>query len=69
VIGISTNLVVYDAEMPAGDAGNLSDGERTAFADYMIGVWTRFRDENRVVAAQHSKRRSPINRPKHPSTS
>jgi hypothetical protein len=54
VIGLSTSLTVYDADSALGDASELAAGEREALADYMIGLWTRFRDENRVAPSSTS---------------
>ena len=48
VIGPSESLCVYDAGMGTGHASDLPDGEAAALAYYMIALWTRFRDENRV---------------------
>jgi hypothetical protein len=44
VIGLNTNLKVFDAEIPVGNAGHLADSERVALADYMIGLWSQFRE-------------------------
>jgi hypothetical protein len=44
VIGLSTDLKVFDADIGVGNAGQLADSERTALADYMIALWTRFRE-------------------------
>jgi hypothetical protein len=43
VIGSSETLTVFDGDDPVGDALHLPDAERKALADYMIGLWMRFR--------------------------
>jgi hypothetical protein len=48
VIGLSASLTVYDADNAVGDASHLSAIERAALADYMIALWSRFRDGNHV---------------------
>jgi hypothetical protein len=49
VIGLSeSSLCVYDGGIGTGHAGDLPDGEAVALADYMIALWTRFRDETRA---------------------
>lgn len=45
VIGITATLCVFEADIPVGYAGDLSDRSRKALANYMIALWTRFRDE------------------------
>jgi len=37
---------VFDAGVAAGYAGGLPDGEAAALAEYMIFLWTRFRNES-----------------------
>jgi hypothetical protein len=48
-IGLSTSLCVFDGGIAAGHASDLSNSERAALADYMMTLWTRFRDENHFV--------------------
>jgi hypothetical protein len=50
VIGISETLTVFDGEDAVGDALDMSDSERVALADYMIVLWTRFREERTQTA-------------------
>jgi hypothetical protein len=45
VIGLSTTLCAFDRESPVGNASDLSQRGRAALADYMIGLWSRFRDD------------------------
>jgi hypothetical protein len=47
-IGLSNSLIVFDAGHPVGSASHLSNRGRAALANYMIDLWTRFRDENHV---------------------
>jgi hypothetical protein len=46
VIGLSTTLEVFDAGDAVGNSTHLSDAERVAFANYMIDLWSKFRDES-----------------------
>jgi hypothetical protein len=47
-IGLSTSLCVFDKEHAVGHASDLPDREQAALGNYMIDLWTRFRDENHV---------------------
>ncbi|CAM5399953.1 hypothetical protein AFEL58S_02018 [Afipia felis] len=42
VIGISTKLVVFDRNTPAGYPTNLTPAARRKLAAYMIELWTKF---------------------------
>jgi len=44
VVGLTTNLCVWDGDRPAGYAGSMTKRSRVALANYMIALWTRFRD-------------------------
>jgi hypothetical protein len=47
VLGLSESLCAYDGGTGTGRASELPNGE-AALADYLIGLWTRFRDETRA---------------------
>lgn len=53
VVGISSNLVVWEGSgsngCPIGFAKDLKPRARVALANYMIGLWTRFRDEGHAA--------------------
>lgn len=44
VIGLTTNLCVWDGGHPSAYASQMSERSRVALANYMIALWTRFRD-------------------------
>jgi hypothetical protein len=56
VIGLSTTLCVFDGDCAVGHASDLGDGEAAALGNYMIDLWTRFRDEDRAVTNRPSAR-------------
>jgi hypothetical protein len=63
-IGISESLYVFDAGVAAGYAGGLPDGEAAALADYLISLWTRFRNESHDTNGTAPKEHVQANRNK-----
>jgi len=53
-IGLSKSLCVFEAGNGVGEASDLPDSERIALANYMIGLWTQFRDQHHNVPNQTS---------------
>ena len=49
VIGLSETLCVFDVGLAAGHGSSLPDSERVALADYMIGLWSRFRERTDIA--------------------
>jgi hypothetical protein len=48
VVGISLDLTAYDLDSSVCVAGDLDEAERLALADFMIALWTRFRQGDPV---------------------
>ncbi len=44
-IGLNDRSLCFDGGSPVGYATDMSDRSRKALANYMIGLWTKFRDE------------------------
>jgi hypothetical protein len=44
--GIDETLTVYDGDIAAGQASDLSGRARRALANHMIALWTAFREES-----------------------
>jgi hypothetical protein len=53
-IGLSKSLCVFEAGNGVGEASDLPDSERIALANYMIGLWTQFRDQHHNVPNETS---------------
>jgi hypothetical protein len=61
VIGLSTTLEVFDADDPVGNFSHLSDTERVALADYMIDLWSQFREDSSAkIPAANNEGQSPF---------
>jgi hypothetical protein len=58
VIGLSESLCVFDGENAAGHASDLPTSERVALADYMIGLWSRFREAK--IQTANNEEQSPF---------
>jgi hypothetical protein len=61
VIGLNTNQKVFDADIPVGNAGHLAASERAALADYVIGLWSQFREGSSAkVPTTNNEAKSPF---------
>jgi hypothetical protein len=53
-IGLSTDLRVFEPATKSARQRNLPDAERIALANYMVDLWTQFRDQHHNVPNQTS---------------
>jgi hypothetical protein len=57
-IGLSETLCVFDGGNAAGHGSDLPDSERVALADYMIALWSRFREPK--IQTANNEAQSPF---------
>ena len=54
-------MKVWDGGMPVGDPADLPDSERVALADYMIDLWSQFREDSSAkIPAANTEGKSPF---------
>jgi hypothetical protein len=59
-VGLSTDLTVFDGGDAAVGVGNLSDRDRVALANYMIDLWTRFRNHGPLAEDRKARLANPV---------